>query len=104
MGGILKFFWVVLGASWVVLGVFGVIFLGRNFDFLKISHQILPQPPPAKYGGRHTVTLIPGDGIGPELMLHVKDVFRPCLPVNKLIFSPKHHLTVYKLIFPPNLS
>ncbi|TRZ08133.1 hypothetical protein HGM15179_018973, partial [Zosterops borbonicus] len=33
-------------------------------------------PPPAKYGGRHTVTLIPGDGIGPELMLHVKDVFR----------------------------
>lgn len=34
------------------------------------------QPPPAKYGGRHTVTLIPGDGIGPELMLHVKEVFR----------------------------
>ncbi|XP_028567561.1 isocitrate dehydrogenase [NAD] subunit gamma, mitochondrial isoform X1 [Podarcis muralis] len=33
-------------------------------------------PPPAKYGGRHTVTMIPGDGIGPELMLHVKEVFR----------------------------
>ncbi|XP_039575716.1 uncharacterized protein LOC120507312 [Passer montanus] len=36
--------------------------------------------PPAKYGGRHTVTLIPGDGIGPELMLHVKEVFR-CVPL-----------------------
>ncbi|XP_072026835.1 isocitrate dehydrogenase [NAD] subunit gamma, mitochondrial-like isoform X2 [Amphiura filiformis] len=33
-------------------------------------------PPPARYGGRHTVTLIPGDGIGPELMTHVKEVFR----------------------------
>lgn len=33
-------------------------------------------PPSAKYGGRHTVSMIPGDGIGPELMLHVKDVFR----------------------------
>lgn len=34
------------------------------------------QPPPAKYGGRHTVTLIPGDGIGPELLSHVREVFR----------------------------
>uniref|UniRef100_A0ABM0GXH0 Isocitrate dehydrogenase [NAD] subunit, mitochondrial n=1 Tax=Saccoglossus kowalevskii TaxID=10224 RepID=A0ABM0GXH0_SACKO len=33
-------------------------------------------PPPAQYGGRHTVTLIPGDGIGPELMVHIKDIFR----------------------------
>uniref|UniRef100_A0A8B9FUM9 Isocitrate dehydrogenase (NAD(+)) 3 non-catalytic subunit gamma n=1 Tax=Amazona collaria TaxID=241587 RepID=A0A8B9FUM9_9PSIT len=41
---------------------------------------VSPQPPPAKYGGRHTVTLIPGDGIGPELMLHVKEVFRWVLP------------------------
>nr|XP_048689345.1 isocitrate dehydrogenase [NAD] subunit gamma, mitochondrial isoform X2 [Caretta caretta] len=40
-------------------------------------------PPPAKYGGRHTVTMIPGDGIGPELMLHVKEVFRQaCVPVD----------------------
>ncbi|XP_068780267.1 isocitrate dehydrogenase [NAD] subunit gamma, mitochondrial isoform X4 [Struthio camelus] len=43
----------------------------------------LPTPPPAKYGGRHTVTLIPGDGIGPELMMHVKEVFRhACVPVD----------------------
>ncbi|EPQ20197.1 Isocitrate dehydrogenase [NAD] subunit gamma, mitochondrial [Myotis brandtii] len=41
------------------------------------------QPPSAKYGGRHTVTMIPGDGIGPELMLHVKSVFRhACVPVD----------------------
>uniref|UniRef100_A0A8I3WMQ1 Isocitrate dehydrogenase [NAD] subunit, mitochondrial n=1 Tax=Callithrix jacchus TaxID=9483 RepID=A0A8I3WMQ1_CALJA len=40
-------------------------------------------PPSAKYGGRHTVTMIPGDGIGPELMLHVKSVFRhACVPVD----------------------
>ncbi|XP_015261056.1 PREDICTED: isocitrate dehydrogenase [NAD] subunit gamma, mitochondrial [Gekko japonicus] len=40
-------------------------------------------PPPAKYGGRHTVTMIPGDGIGPELMLHVKEIFRhACVPVD----------------------
>ncbi|XP_029465296.1 isocitrate dehydrogenase [NAD] subunit gamma, mitochondrial [Rhinatrema bivittatum] len=45
------------------------------------SQQIIP--PPAKYGGRHTVTMIPGDGIGPELMLHVKEVFRhACVPVD----------------------
>uniref|UniRef100_A0A8B9HXS2 Isocitrate dehydrogenase (NAD(+)) 3 non-catalytic subunit gamma n=1 Tax=Astyanax mexicanus TaxID=7994 RepID=A0A8B9HXS2_ASTMX len=33
-------------------------------------------PPPARYGGRHTVTLIPGDGIGPELLNHVRELFR----------------------------
>uniref|UniRef100_A0A672HNQ7 Isocitrate dehydrogenase (NAD(+)) 3 non-catalytic subunit gamma n=1 Tax=Salarias fasciatus TaxID=181472 RepID=A0A672HNQ7_SALFA len=40
-------------------------------------------PPPAKYGGRHTVTLIPGDGIGPELANHVRELFRfCCVPVD----------------------
>nr|XP_057908375.1 isocitrate dehydrogenase [NAD] subunit gamma, mitochondrial-like isoform X2 [Doryrhamphus excisus] len=40
-------------------------------------------PPPARYGGRHTVTLIPGDGIGPELANHVQEVFRfCCVPVD----------------------
>uniref|UniRef100_UPI00358EA6B6 isocitrate dehydrogenase [NAD] subunit gamma, mitochondrial isoform X2 n=1 Tax=Myxine glutinosa TaxID=7769 RepID=UPI00358EA6B6 len=33
-------------------------------------------PPPACYGGRHTVAMIPGDGIGPEMMDHVRKVFR----------------------------
>ncbi|GLD50553.1 isocitrate dehydrogenase [NAD] [Lates japonicus] len=36
-------------------------------------------PPPARYGGRHTVTLIPGDGIGPELANHVRELFRTTL-------------------------
>ncbi|XP_056102357.1 isocitrate dehydrogenase [NAD] subunit gamma, mitochondrial-like [Rhinichthys klamathensis goyatoka] len=41
------------------------------------------KPPPAKYGGRHTVTLIPGDGIGPELLNHVRELFRfCCVPVD----------------------
>ncbi|XP_066526955.1 isocitrate dehydrogenase [NAD] subunit gamma, mitochondrial [Hoplias malabaricus] len=40
-------------------------------------------PPPARYGGRHTVTLIPGDGIGPELLNHVRELFRfSCVPVD----------------------
>ncbi|XP_052362673.1 isocitrate dehydrogenase [NAD] subunit gamma, mitochondrial-like isoform X2 [Oncorhynchus keta] len=40
-------------------------------------------PPPARYGGRHTVTLIPGDGIGPELLSHVRELFRfCCVPVD----------------------
>lgn len=33
-------------------------------------------PPPAKWGGRHTVTLLPGDGIGQEMGNHVKEIFR----------------------------
>ena len=32
--------------------------------------------PKAKYGGRHAVTMLPGSGIGPELMNYVKDIFR----------------------------
>uniref|UniRef100_A0A673WKI2 Isocitrate dehydrogenase [NAD] subunit, mitochondrial n=1 Tax=Salmo trutta TaxID=8032 RepID=A0A673WKI2_SALTR len=41
------------------------------------------QPPPARYGGRHMVTLIPGDGIGPELLSHVRELFRfCCVPVD----------------------
>ena len=28
-----------------------------------------------RYGGRHTVTMMPGDGIGPEMMGYVKQVF-----------------------------
>ncbi|PNF30552.1 Isocitrate dehydrogenase [NAD] subunit gamma, mitochondrial [Cryptotermes secundus] len=32
--------------------------------------------PKAQYGGRHAVTMLPGSGIGPELMNYVKEVFR----------------------------
>ncbi|XP_034943455.1 isocitrate dehydrogenase [NAD] subunit gamma, mitochondrial [Chelonus insularis] len=36
--------------------------------------KVMPIPK-AHYGGRHTVTLLPGAGIGPELMGYVKEVF-----------------------------
>ncbi len=42
------------------------------------------QFPRASYGGRHMVTLLPGDGVGPELMQHVKEVFR-CSGTNTLV-------------------
>ena len=29
-----------------------------------------------RYGGRYTVTMLPGDGIGPEMMGYIKDIFR----------------------------
>ena len=34
--------------------------------------------PLAKQGFKHKVTLIPGDGVGPELLGSVKDVFSAC--------------------------
>lgn len=37
--------------------------------------KVMPMPK-AQYGGRHTVTLLPGAGIGPELMSYVKEVCR----------------------------
>ena len=30
----------------------------------------------ARYGGRHTAVLIPGDGIGPEMTEHLRNCFR----------------------------
>lgn len=35
-----------------------------------------PQIFPKKYGGKYTVTLIPGDGIGQEISSSLKDVFK----------------------------
>uniref|UniRef100_A0A3B4DW70 Isocitrate dehydrogenase [NAD] subunit, mitochondrial n=1 Tax=Pygocentrus nattereri TaxID=42514 RepID=A0A3B4DW70_PYGNA len=51
-------------------------------------------PPPAKYGGRHTVTLIPGDGIGPELLNHAQELFRfCCVPVDFEVVNVDSSLT-----------
>lgn len=50
------------------------------------------QMPAAQYGGRHTVTMIPGDGIGPEMMDYVKEVFTYAgVPVDfeMINFDPK---------------
>jgi len=39
--------------------------------------------PPTVYGGQHLVTAIPGDGIGPEMLGHVKTIFKHAqVPVN----------------------
>ncbi|CAG2056661.1 unnamed protein product, partial [Timema podura] len=40
-----------------------------------LQRRVAPIPK-AQYGGRHTVTMLPGAGIGPELMNYVKEVFR----------------------------
>ncbi|XP_046890227.1 isocitrate dehydrogenase [NAD] subunit gamma, mitochondrial-like isoform X1 [Hypomesus transpacificus] len=68
----------------------GLVANGRNTNVLvtsacgmreKSSYTAIP--PPARYGGRHMVTLIPGDGIGPELLNHVQELFRfCCVPVD----------------------
>ncbi|KAE9551478.1 hypothetical protein FO519_005323 [Halicephalobus sp. NKZ332] len=37
----------------------------------------------ARYGGRQTVTVLPGDGIGPEMINHVRRIFSfACVPVD----------------------
>ncbi|XP_012306643.2 isocitrate dehydrogenase [NAD] subunit gamma, mitochondrial-like [Aotus nancymaae] len=59
---------ILLCSPWEVLGA-------HEAPSRSISSQ-QTIPPSAKYGGQHTVTMIPGDGIGPELMLHLKSVFR----------------------------
>lgn len=66
--------------------IFKPALLCRPWEVLaahEAPRRSISSPPSAKYGGRHTVTMIPGDGIGPELMLHVKSVFRhACVPVD----------------------
>uniref|UniRef100_A0A8C2FQH7 Isocitrate dehydrogenase (NAD(+)) 3 non-catalytic subunit gamma n=1 Tax=Cyprinus carpio TaxID=7962 RepID=A0A8C2FQH7_CYPCA len=55
------------------------IFINLTFSLLlsMVLFCILThQPPPAEYGGRHTVTLVPGDGIGPELLNHIRELLR----------------------------
>ncbi|KAG7471852.1 hypothetical protein MATL_G00102310 [Megalops atlanticus] len=73
------------------LKAFGTALSGRR-ERSTYTGQIIP--PPAKYGGRHTVTLIPGDGIGPELLNHVREVFRfSCVPVDFEVVNVNSALT-----------
>lgn len=37
-----------------------------------VQQHVIPK---AQFGGRHAVTMLPGGGIGPELMLHVREIF-----------------------------
>jgi hypothetical protein len=58
--------------------------VGRNLVSLsrgvqsarRAVHLSAANIPLAKYGGRHTVTMMPGEGIGPEMMEYVKEVFK----------------------------
>ncbi|KAB7494076.1 Isocitrate dehydrogenase [NAD] subunit gamma, mitochondrial [Armadillidium nasatum] len=53
----------------------------RTFSI--VEAQKPNSPVLSKYGGRFTVTMIPGDGIGPELMGYVQEIFRYAgVPVN----------------------
>ncbi|KAK2158413.1 hypothetical protein LSH36_171g08038 [Paralvinella palmiformis] len=45
---------------------------------VKLSSSKVSSQPLAKRGAKHKVTLIPGDGVGPELLSSVKDVFSAC--------------------------
>lgn len=47
-----------------------------KFFWVTLAFVIFKAPSRSTYGGRHTVTLIPGDGIGPELAACVKHIFR----------------------------
>jgi isocitrate dehydrogenase (NAD+) len=54
-----------------------VFFIQRNYS-ARIRSLALPikRTPLAKYGGRSTVTVLPGDGIGPEMFKLVQKIFR----------------------------
>ena len=61
--------------------------------------KVMPIPK-AHYGGRHTVTLLPGAGIGPELMNYVKEVskyFRVLSAKNSITLKDKflHNFFLY---------
>ncbi|XP_028405485.1 LOW QUALITY PROTEIN: isocitrate dehydrogenase [NAD] subunit gamma, mitochondrial-like [Dendronephthya gigantea] len=66
---------------------------------LQLNKTLQHSPPLAKYGGWQTVTLIPGDGIGPELANTVQDLFNHVgVPVNFEVlelsgFSDRQQLT-----------
>lgn len=47
--------------------------LSKCYHNLKLTNS---HEPKAKYGGRYMVTMLPGDGIGPEMMKHVKTIFK----------------------------
>lgn len=43
---------------------------------LSLTGQNVAESPPARADSTFKVTMVPGDGVGPELMTAVKDVFK----------------------------
>lgn len=41
-----------------------------------VHKKVIDRIPAAQYGGRHACTMLPGGGIGPELMTYVRDIFQ----------------------------
>ncbi|CAD5210488.1 unnamed protein product [Bursaphelenchus okinawaensis] len=55
----------------------------RNASAIRSLKLPITRTPHAKYGGRFTVTALPGDGIGPEMLDHVRKIFKFAhIPVN----------------------
>lgn len=54
-----------------------IVLLQWRRSYSTIRTHALPgkRTPLAKYGGRHRVAMLPGDGIGPEMMEHIKRIF-----------------------------
>ena len=40
-----------------------------------VQNKFQSKIPTAQYGGRHAVTMLPGGGIGPELMKYIREIF-----------------------------
>ncbi|CAJ0930879.1 unnamed protein product, partial [Mesorhabditis belari] len=49
--------------------------VNREMKHFRSAITPAAQKMPGRYGGRHTVTALAGDGIGPEMMEHVKGIF-----------------------------
>jgi hypothetical protein len=48
----------------------------RQYSAIKCFQLPVAHQKHAKYGGRYTVTALPGDGIGPEMLNHVRKIFK----------------------------
>lgn len=46
-----------------------------------------PEAPPARADATFKVTMVPGDGVGPELMTAVKDVFKVHITMMEMVPS-----------------
>ncbi|KAK6058020.1 putative isocitrate dehydrogenase, NAD-dependent [Cooperia oncophora] len=68
----------------------------KNATVAAIRTHKLPgeRLPLAKYGGRHTVVALPGDGIGPEMIDHIRTIFKYChvCTISSTVLPPLDHI------------
>uniref|UniRef100_H3AHE6 Isopropylmalate dehydrogenase-like domain-containing protein n=2 Tax=Latimeria chalumnae TaxID=7897 RepID=H3AHE6_LATCH len=53
----------------------GTIKVAQEQPLTEIKREFCAKPQITQYGGRRLVTMIPGDGIGPEIMRYIQEVF-----------------------------